>query len=483
MRKFLTKLFFSIDRFLKKLLPSSALHIFHSFVARFARRIYPNTSINANLLDALSESTLGKLSPPPLPTWVYQDLEELKELDATLHPKGQVVSSASFLEHPWTYDLPGTIYFDLINSLPDNIDFILIVPWLKTGGADLGAIHFANALADKFSKKVLLISTEDSPSPWKTRLSSNVCFIELGSRLSGLYFEHKIDILVRLLLQIKPKTMHVMNSRLGWECIKRNGIAIKQYTKIFSSLYCDDISPVGQKIGFAQNYLMDCASLLSGVISDNKTLPRNWVEGFGVSPDIFHTVYFPAPEGSSNLQNQPSKRILWAGRMDRQKRPDILAEVAMLLPDFQFDVYGTSVLNDSSKRPGTFPSNVNLKGRFDSFTSLTQKEDYFAYLYTSQWDGLPNVLLEAATAGIPIVASNVGAVSEFLEQEQLVTPFDKAENYAKLLNYLHSHPEVRSAWSKRQLDKISSNHSYDSFISAIENIPNYLQPADISQIN
>lgn len=474
MRNFLTRLFFSIDRLLKKILPVSALHIFHSCVAKLARRIYPNTSINANLLDALSESRQGRLSAPSMPDWVFQDLEELKELDAKLHPQGKLVSSANFLEHPWTYDLPGKIYFDLINSFPDKIDIVLIVPWLKTGGADLGAIHFANALAESFSKSVLVLSTEDSPSPWSTKLSSKVSFFELGGQMSGLYFEHKIDILVRLLLQTKPHTMHIMNSRLAWESVKRNGIAIKQYTQIFSSLYCDDISPSGQKVGFAQNYLMECASVLSGVISDNKAMPKNWIDSFGINPSIFHTVYFPAPFISLVDQKQTSKRVLWAGRMDRQKRPDILAEVAKQLPNLQFDVYGTSVLHDRGKKDIAFPSNVNLKGSFDSFASLVQKESYFAYLYTSQWDGLPNVLLEAASFGIPIVASNVGAVSEFLDSEQIVNPFDKVDDYANLLNHLHLHPETCALWSKRQLERVTNNHSHDCFLRAIERLPNYL---------
>ena len=44
-------------------------------------------------------------------------------------------------------------------------------------------------------------------------------------------------------------------------------------------------------------------------------------------------------------------------------------------------------------------------------------DKYGVFLFTSAFEGLPNVLLEAGAQGIPIVASEVGGVSELINQQ------------------------------------------------------------------
>ncbi|MOA21634.1 Glycosyl transferases group 1 [compost metagenome] len=42
---------------------------------------------------------------------------------------------------------------------------------------------------------------------------------------------------------------------------------------------------------------------------------------------------------------------------------------------------------------------------------------YGVFLYTSGYDGLPNVLLEATAAGLPIVTATVGGIGELVDHE------------------------------------------------------------------
>jgi glycosyltransferase involved in cell wall biosynthesis len=100
----------------------------------------------------------------------------------------------------------------------------------------------------------------------------------------------------------------------------------------------------------------------------------------------------------------------WLGRVTQIKRPDILNEVARLNPDVQFLVGGDGDLFESMKKVA--PSNVRYIGWVEPFEFWTACD--FAIL-TSDNEGLPTSLIEAAMSGIPIVANDVGSVCETFE--------------------------------------------------------------------
>jgi glycosyltransferase involved in cell wall biosynthesis len=85
------------------------------------------------------------------------------------------------------------------------------------------------------------------------------------------------------------------------------------------------------------------------------------------------------------------------------------------MPETRFLAYGTP---DPHHRDwaADLPANVRFRGGFSSTARLPFGEaDVF--LYTSLWDGLPNVLLEIAARGLPIVATRTGGIGELITSE------------------------------------------------------------------
>ena len=140
------------------------------------------------------------------------------------------------------------------------------------------------------------------------------------------------------------------------------------------------------KIGRAQQYL----SIAPGIAA------LELVDGLGVRKRF----------GFS----QDETLVLWLGRFTQVKRPDKVIEIAGLLPKIRFVMAGGGELLDKVK--ASAPGNVSFVG-FQDKNEMWSIADIA--LSTSDSEGMPLSLIEAQMAGVPVVSTDVGSVSEILE--------------------------------------------------------------------
>ncbi|RZK30283.1 MAG: glycosyltransferase family 1 protein [Hymenobacter sp.] len=171
-------------------------------------------------------------------------------------------------------------------------------------------------------------------------------------------------------------------------------------------------------------------------------------------------------------------KVLWAGRLDRQKRPDILRDVALMMPEINFVVYGAAMLDTSCEKSIYNElcaiKNIDLRGEFDGFSSIS-REDFELLLYTSGWDGLPNIILESFSAGLPVLASNVGGISEAYpnnSQFLISNAGDPSAYVLALRNILNSSTAVQNE-RERILRYCRAERTFDQFAQRIADVKNY----------
>jgi glycosyltransferase involved in cell wall biosynthesis len=171
-----------------------------------------------------------------------------------------------------------------------------------------------------------------------------------------------------------------------------------------------------------------------------------------------------------------SDLVLWAGRLDADKRPQLLREIAERLPRKRFDVWGAPVLDDGRLfAPLASLPNVRLRGPFAGFGSIPDAP-YHCFLYTSRWDGLPNVLLEAVASGLLAVGSDVGAVREVLGDGGgiLVRPPGDPGAYVKALEKSFRDPEAARETAERGRRRVIATHTREGFIASLASVPGFL---------
>jgi glycosyltransferase involved in cell wall biosynthesis len=422
-------------------------------------------------------------SPPPLPEWLVDEWKLAHAIEPLLFPE------ESYAENIHCHaDRPpsvlGDAYVDLCKRLPKPISHVLIVPWMLRGGAEILTVNYVRALTEhNLAESVVVIATENHASPWAYRLPPAVPFLEFGSRYAPhLDARGQRLLLTHFLLQKKPSVINVIHSFLGHQMFAKHGAALASRSNLFVHAFCDGVSANGKWSGYGRMFLPHTFDHLTAVIGDNQTELDAMAQLFALDPAKMIAHYQPVecrPDARAlqrNRGNGDTLHVLWAGRMDHQKRPDILAAIAKKcegLP-IHFHVYGAPVLDEGRGQVPSGP-NITTYGFFESTQALPMYR-YDVFLYTSQFDGLPIVLLEAMGAGLPIIASDVGGVAELVRRGEtgiLISPFDDVDRYVAALQDVASGREDLASFVDNGFDLVRRRHSWKTFVDGIRATPGY----------
>jgi glycosyltransferase involved in cell wall biosynthesis len=186
----------------------------------------------------------------------------------------------------------------------------------------------------------------------------------------------------------------------------------------------------------------------------------------------------------SLFKQRPEYIIGAAGRLSPEKGFDVLIEAAALMAqdgtfDFGIVLFGAGSLREELQRQ----IDVNgLSSRFMLAGFTAELDSYLphfdAFVQSSHTEGLPNVLLEAAAAGVPVVATNVGGTAEVVvdgETGLLVTPGD-ADALAQGLKRLLCEPELRVSLRQAARQHVLNDFTFAAQASAYKQLFQSLLP-------
>lgn len=409
------------------------------------------------------------------PAWLIAEWRALHAVDKQVFPEPELLRTMP-LYISEMYEM-GVTYQKLTGCVTKYPDYIVVVPHLVPGGADLVVLNYVRALQTIHPDwHILVIATNDTPSPWATRLPDNVDYMPWGEicTATGLWQDLHLQLFARLVVQLKCKRLHIIQSALGFSFAEKykHMLAANDY-RVYACAFCEDVDDEGRFIGHVHSGLPGAYPALDKILTDNQAIVTQLVHEYGFDPNKFTVHYQPAELAAvqpPHVQHSKPYRILWASRVARQKRPDILREIARRLSpdDFAIDIYGTLHEGFTPEYFDSLPA-ARYMGGFDGLGSLDLAQ-YDAFLYTSANDGVPNILLGIAAAGLPIVASNDGGVGEFIKDHQtgfLINPLDDIAAYVRALEELRAQPELAQTLATNAQHLLKTRHSEAAFVQAV----------------
>ncbi len=403
-----------------------------------------------------------------VPKWLQTEWNDLNKIDNRIFLSNKTMSEITkYVSITEDHKIAGNIYKQIIDTLNfDQYDYLIFAPWLVKGGADKYTIDYANTISRlRPDKKVAVITTLQAKSLWRNRLDKEVGFIDFGNITKDTSIYVKNRILEHIVENSGSTHIHIINSELGYDFIKSHESYIKESNKkVIITSFSQSIDKDGKLFGYSHTHVPYAYKLASLITSDNQAVINMWNIKYGFDKDkmVVHRqpIYLSANEPNRQEQHSPL-RVLWAARIAPEKQPELISSVGSLVNDFAtIDVYG-SIDNSSKSLIKKLPENVKYRGNFDGLDSISL-DQYDVYLYTSLYDGMPNTLLEAASAKLPIIASAIGGIPELIINYKtglLVNDIKNPKAYADAILSFKESPQLGERLGENAYTKIKEDFS------------------------
>ena len=159
----------------------------------------------------------------------------------------------------------------------------------------------------------------------------------------------------------------------------------------------------------------------------------------------------------------------WLGRMDEDKNPSLFAELARRYSGkARFSMAGSGPLLDSMRSVAEGIPSLTVLGRVEDVTDYMNTLD--ALVITSNIEGISNVAVEAISNGVPVISTDVGGMSELIQEgiNGYLYPKSSADSLGSILQSLLENSAIKLKKLREKTVQAGLPHSYtkEAMVSA-----------------
>jgi glycosyltransferase involved in cell wall biosynthesis len=276
--------------------------------------------------------------------------------------------------------------------------------------------------------------------------------------------------LEKIIQEIKPDIIHTHTFKAGYVIrMKKQDVPV---IHTFHGHLLDDPEFSGFKSKIIVNLerkfakksvkLVTVGRRVADELLEQKIGSRN--QFVNIPPGVVAIDVTPKAQALKNLDVEDTgvPIVGWIARVTAVKNPMRALEVADALPDTRFVIAGGGDLLEQIKAKA--PSNVSVIGWAEA-ADLFGASDII--LSTSENEGMPVALIEAQLAGKPVVATDVGSVSEvILNHETGIVTNKNAGSIASAIESLILDKSTREEMGRLAIARAQALFSVDRMINA-----------------
>ncbi|WP_164137454.1 glycosyltransferase [Stenotrophomonas maltophilia] len=424
---------------------------------------------------------------------LQESLWEAIQLEPEIEPH-RVEVAGSYSPMPWNPEHWGMQLEHLYGMIgKGRFTDIVLLPWLIAGGAEKYILQVLHEIAAQQPEaRILVIAGQAAKRhDWVAKLPKGSVFIDICNAFPHLDSADQDALTIRMLLAIREgdARLHVKSSPFAHRLLDAYAPVLTRLFRIVYYRFSDATyrwrdtvlrGPWGMGVlrrhlpGFWR-VLTDCEAIIEADRSLLGPLPS------------YHPIYARCDVSSAAIAaGSPGRlgtrrKLLWASRVAPEKRPELLSAISERLAaqgvDVKIDAFGTADPGVNAKQVfDQGQGRIRYRGGFSSFSELPLGE-YDAFLYTSSFDGLPNILLEMAGAGLPIIAPDVGGISELVKNgvtgRLIPSMYDDAslvEAYVEAVLSLYAEGADWQGMSEACRSLIETRHGAGAFAGQVRDV-------------
>lgn len=184
---------------------------------------------------------------------------------------------------------------------------------------------------------------------------------------------------------------------------------------------------------------------------------------------------YDLPDASELLSHGDREHVLWVGSMDPdQKRPARFLELARRLPDLQFRMIGPPDNNDPDyydeiEADATTIPNIEFLGFVDPDEIHEQYRSAIALVNTSDYEGFPNVFLEAWRFATPVVSLH-HTLDGVLVDDPVGVHAGSMDDLATAVERLATDESLRERLGRGGREYVADHYSFDRLLDRYERV-------------
>ena len=317
-------------------------------------------------------------------------------------------------------------------------------------------------MANDLSRKneVIVAAGEGDGKMWQA-LNENIEKVHiqhLKRALSPVSDFFTILSFIRLYYKYRPDIIHLHSSKVG--ILGR--IVFPNKKTVYTVHGFDSIRIAYRRYLPIEKFFQKKCKAIVGV--SNYDRQNLWDEGITNNVyRVFNGIYQPQGDVAMKVAHGYAKKILCIARVAKPKRFDLFLETAKMLPQYAFIWIG------NQEEMENLPKNVFCLGNIPNAGIYNKEIDLF--MLASDYEGLPMVILEAMSFGKPVVASQVGGISEVIENGvNGYTVDNTAKAFADKIQYVLEDDYVYKFFSANTLHRFNESLTVDKMVKAYMDI-------------